>query len=454
MGIALYILFSLRKRTKDNFRKMQAAIFLNTAIISLSLASLTDVILPRLNIYTIPNIAPSFVLIWAFGLVYAIARYKLLSITPVTAAENIISVMADALLLLDQKDTIVFMNNSTSTLLEYGQKELYGQKIDILFPDNLKRTQLDKIAQKDKVGNYDFVLKTKSGKNIPVIFTSSAMRGTLEELVGTVCIVKDITRHKKADEALRKAYDDLKETQGQLIQLEKMSSIGQLASGAAHEINNPLTVISGEAQMLSMNKNKETKNSSKIIVEQSERIREIIGRLLEFSHKKEFELVPLDINTIVKKTISLLSYQAKIENMEIEEELDPNIPKVPGDSHRLQEVFLNIMLNAIQAMEGKGKLTIRTYKKKVVKYTRRKTDTFKGPQGVVVEFKDTGKGMNEETLTKIFDPFFSTKEKNTGLGLSICYGIIKNHNGLIEVQSKVGKGTTFTIKLPIYKEEK
>ena len=127
------------------------------------------------------------------------------------------------------------------------------------------------------------------------------------------------------------------------------------------------------------------------------------------------------------------------------------LPMLMGDENRLQEVFLNIMLNAAQSMEDVETLTIRTYSEKVTESGKiSKTNKFKAKDTIVViEFKDTGKGMDEETLSKIFDPFFTTKEKGTGLGLFICYGIIKNHAGTIEAQSKLGEGSTFIIKLPI-----
>ena len=253
-------------------------------------------------------------------------------------------------------------------------------------------------------------------------------------------------------EELQKAYQELKAAQDMLIQSEKLAVLGQLAAGVAHEINNPLFVISGRAEMMLKykDKDKDTKNNSKIILEQSEKIRHIVARLLDFSHKRVFKLEPLDINGVVEKAISLLNYQVKTENVKLTKELDFNLPEILGDNSHLQEVFLNIMLNAVQAMEREGTLTVRTRKEKVTEYELRKTDRFKlGAELLVIEFEDTAEGMDEETLKKIFNPFFSTKEKGTGLGLSICYGIIEAHRGTIEVQSKLGKGSIFIVKLPM-----
>ena len=163
----------------------------------------------------------------------------------------------------------------------------------------------------------------------------------------------------------------------------------------------------------------------------------------------------MDVNDVAEKAISLLSYHIRTEDIKIIKKLTPNLAKVLGDKNQLHEVFLNIMLNAVQAMEKEEKLTITIRTEKIIKYGRRKTDIFKQGQEIIfIEFKDTGKGMDEETLKKVFDPFFTTKEKNTGLGLSICYGIIKNHGGTIEVQSKLGEGSTFIVKLPSMEEGK
>jgi signal transduction histidine kinase len=175
---------------------------------------------------------------------------------------------------------------------------------------------------------------------------------------------------------------------------------------------------------------------------------------LEVSPQKELKLEPTDINEIIEKSISTLSFQVKWETTEIVKELEPNLPLVSADANQLKQVFLNIMLNAIQAMEGKGRLTITTRTEEVTKYAKRKTDIFNlGQRIVVIEFKDTGCGMDEETRERVFDPFFSTKEKQAGMGLFISYGIIENHKGTIEAQGKLQEGSTFIIKLPILKKE-
>lgn len=257
---------------------------------------------------------------------------------------------------------------------------------------------------------------------------------------------------KIAQDKLKEAYEQRKQTELQLVQSAKMASIGLLAAGVAHEINNPLFVITGETEMLlkDESKDRETKDTSRIILEQAGRITEITKRLLDFSRQKESKRQSLDVNKVIEESISLLNYQIKLEKIKIVKDMAVALPMFLGDENQLQEVFLNIMLNAAQSMEGTGILTIRTYSEKITEGERGKINKFKtGDTIVVIEFKDTGKGMDDEALSKIFDPFYTMKEKGTGLGLFICYGIVDNHRGTIEVQSKLGEGSTFIIKLPI-----
>jgi len=322
--------------------------------------------------------------------------------------------------------------------------------------------ELEKKGEIESVGpqSIDWLgvpLKTK-GRTIGVLTVQSYTEGLRysEEDKNILTFISDqvamAIERKGAEEELKEAYEELKASQLKLIQSEKLAAVGELAAGVAHEINNPLFAIKGEAEMLLMDEDidGDTKEAAGIIVEQSERIKEVNERLLEFSHKRELNREPLDVDNILEKSISLLRYQTKIENLEIRKELEPNLPKILGDSNQLQGAFLNIMLNAVQTMEERGKLTVRTYREKVTKHGRRKMDKFKlGTELVVIEFKDTGKGMDEEKLSKIFDPFFSTKEKGAGLGLSVCHRLIEDHNGIIEVHSKLGEGSIFIIKLPI-----
>ncbi|UCH12069.1 MAG: tetratricopeptide repeat protein, partial [Candidatus Omnitrophota bacterium] len=243
-----------------------------------------------------------------------------------------------------------------------------------------------------------------------------------------------------------KAYEELKSTQAKLIQSEKMAAIGQLGAGAAHELNNPIGGILGYAQFLLQKLKKpafDTKDIEKFkdyvgyIERESERCKTIIENLLGFSRKPSAGLEPIDIKEVVERTLLLARNQLKTKNIKLSTEYASGLPLVSGNANQLQEVFINIVINAQHAMPDGGSLRIRTGV---------------GDNGskVQVEFSDTGCGIPPEDLKHIFEAFFTTKKvwKSVGLGLSISYQIIKEHKGDIQVESKVGKGTTFRVILP------
>jgi two-component system NtrC family sensor kinase len=248
-------------------------------------------------------------------------------------------------------------------------------------------------------------------------------------LVGSIHVAKDISNEKQL--------------QQQLIQSEKLSAIGELISGIAHELNNPLTGVMGYSQLLQLRKDLDdrAKDSLLKINHLALRCQKIVQNLLSFARKQKPERTLSDINEILEKTVELRSYELQVNNIEITRELDRHLPKTIADAHQLQQVFLNILTNAEQAMleaHGKGHLTIRT-----------RSDL--NNARIIVEVIDDGPGIAENYLPRIFDPFFTTKEvgKGTGLGLSLSYGMIKEHGGNIFARSNLGAGATFVIELPL-----
>ncbi len=235
---------------------------------------------------------------------------------------------------------------------------------------------------------------------------------------------------------------ELQQVQDQLIQAGKMAALGELAAGVAHEINNPLTgVLTFSSLMLKkVDENHLWKKDLENIVQQTTRCRNIVKGLLDFARQRKPDRKEWDIHFLIDRTVTLVENQARFQNITIVKEFNPHIPTLFVDGDQMQQVFMNIIINAADAMNGqKGTLTIKTTSQ----------------DGMVeVSFSDTGCGMNKEHLSKVFTPFFTTKEtgKGTGLGLAISYGIIQSHGGKIEVESEIGKGSTFRIKLPIGKE--
>jgi diguanylate cyclase (GGDEF)-like protein/PAS domain S-box-containing protein len=204
IAIGLYLIFNFKKKTKEIVREKQAEIIFVTGVVSLILGTFTEVVLPKLNIRTIPPLTSVTTLIWAFGIVYAIAKYKLMVITPAAAAEDIISTMADSLILLDREGNIASVNKATLDLSGYGKNELTGKSVEIFFTEkDFKNTLLDKAIKNEAIRNYELDFKTKTGNNIPVVFSSSTMMDKAGGMAGIVCIIKDITEYKKAGDRLR-----------------------------------------------------------------------------------------------------------------------------------------------------------------------------------------------------------------------------------------------------------
>jgi signal transduction histidine kinase len=261
-------------------------------------------------------------------------------------------------------------------------------------------------------------------------------------------------RERKTTAELKAAYkklneytQQLKDSQEQLIQSEKLSSLGQLAASIAHEVNNPLSGVLTYTQLLTkrINSDKFSKESALDYLSKMEaeltRSTGLIRNLLDFARQSAPVPVETDLNDIVNRVLELTSHSAKLAKVEVVKELDPSLPKLTADPNQLQQVFTNLVVNAIQAMPEGGLLTLRTSLKK---------------GQLKLDVQDTGYGISPENMRKLFTPFFSTKKeiKGVGLGLAISYGIIQRHRGKIEVQSTEGKGTTFTVYLPVHQKRR
>jgi two-component system NtrC family sensor kinase len=224
-----------------------------------------------------------------------------------------------------------------------------------------------------------------------------------------------------------------------LSQSEKLASLGRLAAGVAHEINNPLTGVLTYSHLLLRKapEGSEEKEDLEVIVRETTRCRQIVKELLDFARETKSERKPRDLNKVIRDTISLVENQVSFQDVQIRPELSLELPEIPIDANEIQQVFTNLALNAAQAMPNGGVITIKT--------SRDGDENF-----VRAEVSDTGTGISEENLSRIFDPFFTTKEAGTGtgLGLAVTYGIIQRHEGTIEVKSELKKGTTFIIRLP------
>ena len=269
----------------------------------------------------------------------------------------------------------------------------------------------------------------------------------------TARLIDQVEKEEKARAELNIAHQELsayvqqlKENQEQLMQAEKLTSLGQMAASIAHEINNPLAGVLIYTKLLAkklagdtLKKEEALDHLSKMESEVS-RCSRIIRNLLDFARQTEPMLRPVDINQVIEQVLAMVGHQAELQNVEIVRELNPSVPKVMADFDQLQQVFTNLTLNAIQAMSKGGKLTLRT-------------SVANGQ--LKVDVQDTGCGIPKENLSKLGTPFFTTKEKGkgVGLGVAVVYGIVERHKGEVTVQSEVGKGTTFAVCLGAYDDK-
>jgi len=267
-------------------------------------------------------------------------------------------------------------------------------------------------------------LRTKGGEEVPISWVGSRMLDDEHRTVGLVAVGRDLTERKRLE--------------AQLIQSAKLTSLGVMAGGIAHEIRNPLAISSAAAQLLLERPEDEElrEGAVKRIHSGIQRASYIIENLLKFARPPEERMVSMDIDEALEETLSLLANQLKVQRVELRKDFAPDLPQVVGNKSLLQQVFSNMILNACNAMPEGGTLTVATLATKA---------------GVEIRFADTGVGVPPEHLVAIFDPFFTTMPvgKGTGLGLSISYSIIQQHQGTIEVESQEGQGSTFIVRLPV-----
>ena len=248
---------------------------------------------------------------------------------------------------------------------------------------------------------------------------------------------------KTLEKKVEERTNEIREMQAHLIQQEKLASLGKLAAGIAHEINNPLGGILIYSHLLLEDMKKEDPRYDNLakIVKETTRCKDIVKGLLQFAHPKEPEAIQIFINAALDNALSFLESQSVFQNITIKKQFSSDLPPVVADRSQLQQVFINIILNAADAMSNEGILFLKTY-------------MGGGGQFINISISDTGHGIKKEDRSRLFEPFFTTKEvgAGTGLGLAICYSIIQKHGGTIEVESEVGKGSTFTVKLPVRKD--
>jgi len=332
----------------------------------------------------------------------------------------------DIIYSLDPQGRLTYLSPAFGRIFSYDIDELMGKSfVDFIHPDDLPKA-LERFEQlfEGDLDPYQYRLIDKDGRYVYV--ESSARRVYRDgKPIGLFGVLRDITEQKKMQE--------------QFLQTEKLSSLGGILSGVAHELNNPLTTIVGFSELLAKKEMPENiKEDLTAIHEEAIRSSKIVQSLLTFARKHAPEKRMVNINEIIQDAYRLREYELRVDDVRTEFELSAAIPSTFADPYQLQQVFINLLNNAHHALLEKsgGKLHIRTFLEKDI---------------IIIEFEDNGPGIPDKHVNKIFDPFFTTKEvgKGTGLGLSVVFGIVKEHGGEVSVESEAGIGTRFTIKLPV-----
>ena len=354
--------------------------------------------------------------------------------------KNLISSSVDGIIAADMKGNIFIFNQGAENLTGYTAEEFIGKiHITQLYPEVVARDIMRKLRSPDYGGIGKFNpsqlnLVSKNGEEIPFQLSASLIYDSMGKEIASVGIFTDLRPRLDMERKFQ-------ETHLQLISSEKLASLGKLAAGIAHEINNPLggILIYSSLMMENLDEDDAKRQDLARIVIEAERCKEIVKSLLEFARQSEPKMEPVDINRAIIDGLFFLENQAFFHNIQIIKKLDPSLPLARGNSSQVKQVFMNIIVNAAEAMHGNGILTIST------SFNQEK-------KNIIIEFTDTGEGIPEENLSRIFDPFFTTKEvgKGTGLGLSTSYGILEGLGGKISVKSTVGIGATFTIVFAPY----
>jgi PAS domain S-box-containing protein len=342
--------------------------------------------------------------------------------------ENIVESINVGVMALDMEDRIESWNAQMEVMYALPRWQTLTQPLGTVFPGEFVE-EFYRVRQDAGIHNlYKFRLRTPAGETRIVNVAIAPLVTRKFQVVGRLVIVDDITERM--------------ELEAQLSQADKLSSIGLLAAGVAHEVNTPLAVISSYTQMLAKQLQGDPQKSGLLekITRQTFRASEIVNNLLNFSRTSGSEFTDVDVNKVITDTLALLDHQFKTAKIEVHPELTPAISPIQGNPGRLQQVFLNLFLNAKDAMPGGGTLSVAT----------------SNGSNVNVRVSDTGSGIAAENIQRIYDPFFTTKaapregqNRGTGLGLSVTYGIIQEHAGKIRVESHPGSGTTFALDFPL-----
>ena len=350
--------------------------------------------------------------------------------------DKVVQSSVSAIMAADRKGEIILMNKAAENLFGYSVHDANLVNIEDFYPPGAAREIMKKLRDKNigeagKLPSTQVSIINKNGDQIPVEMTAAIIYEDGQE-AATAAIFNDL-REKQA------VQKKLEETENQLFQSEKLASLGRLAAGVAHEINNPLTsiLLYGNLMREKLEENHPLTSNLNYILEDAERCKDIVKNLLAYSRQTRPAKNVFYLNNLIGESLRLIRDQKLFMNVKIVKDLDDCQILVNADKNQLCQVLINLIINAIDAMEGNGTLTLKTYR-----------DAMAGK--AYIEVTDTGSGIPQENLAKVFDPFFTTKEigKGTGLGLSMAYGILEENHGKISIKQTGPEGTTILLELP------
>ena len=339
---------------------------------------------------------------------------------------KLLETMDNAVISVDNKGKIKTFNRKSEEIFNKKKEEVLNKDCqEVLNLNILGESIFKKCLLEKKNISQEIILEEKGLKKKILDLNSSFLTDESGEITGVVAVIRDVTE-----------INDLNE---EVARHKRLAALGKLSSGIAHEIRNPLSSIRGLAQFVynSFSKTDERKEDLNTIIQEVDRLNKLIVQVLDFAKLKKPNLTRFSLNDLIRKITELLKLEIKKKQIKFSLELSPDISQIQADEDQVRQVLMNVVINAIQAIPKKGEIKIKTEK-----------TLLKGESAVKLIIKDSGIGITEKDFNQIFDPFFSTKEQGSGLGLSIVYKLIEAHQGEIKVESKEGKGTKLVIFLP------
>ena len=438
MGYGFYLLYTKYRRYRGQLWGKQIGAILWALVITVSLNTLANNLLPLFKVYSFLKVGSIFVVPGVLVFAYAISNFKLFSLSTAldqfrlfpVAYKVALSIAAVAILsFLLLQIPIVWWSFSEGTSVEAWRRYLVFSVVTALVPNLILVALIIRTISRPVRRLTEAAVEVAGGAyGTEVALESNDEMGLL------AASFNEMSRKMAGD------IEQLRDLNEQLIRTEKLAAAGTLAAGVAHEVNNPLASISSLIQILQVRHAADTETSEmlRLISTQIARITQVLRDMMDFARTRAPEREPLDINRVVEASLRLASFDKGFQRLRLKTKTDPDTPVISADQNQLQQVFLNLLLNARDAMPEGGELEVAT------RYDALADE-------IIVEIKDTGTGIAPEHHKHIFDPFFTTKPTGTGtgLGLAVCYGIITAHDGRIEITPNGGQGTCVRITLPI-----